>query len=147
METEPSSFEQRRKWSVQSAESELPPSSVVRFHGYFSWWSLDHMRRARLTCLRLFTHAMRFALSLLEASAGRSNPARIAMIAITTSNSMSVNADEYSGLDWQSLRFTIILSCQHNSCREKCIYCCISRLSPFSNHTSPALARNSHASV
>src|SRR5437764_926191 len=40
----------------------------------------------------LLRHWVCFAFALARASAGRSNPARIAMMAITTSNSMRVNA-------------------------------------------------------
>src|SRR5262245_50131413 len=44
------------------------------------------------SCLRLLTHWMRVALALAVERAGRSKPARIAMMAITTSNSINVNA-------------------------------------------------------
>src|SRR6476469_5203545 len=50
------------------------------------------MRYANPTFFRLFTHLIRWALALALASAGRSMPARIAMIAMTTSSSMSVKA-------------------------------------------------------
>src|SRR5262245_29715931 len=46
----------------------------------------------RLICLRLFVHFMRFAASRIFCTAGSSNPIRIAMIAITTSSSIRVNA-------------------------------------------------------
>jgi hypothetical protein len=45
-------------------------------------------------CLRLFTHLARRPCSFALAKAGKSMEARIAMIAITTSNSMSVNAPD-----------------------------------------------------
>src|SRR5262245_58590268 len=43
-------------------------------------------------CFRLFTHEMRLAFSLAIESAGNSIAARMAMIAITTSNSIKVKA-------------------------------------------------------
>src|SRR5436305_10194138 len=43
-------------------------------------------------CLRLLKHWMRAAASRTFCTAGTSRPIRMAMIAITTSNSMSVNA-------------------------------------------------------
>ena len=43
-------------------------------------------------CLRLFTQAIRSARSLALLKAGSSSAARIAMIAITTSSSISVKA-------------------------------------------------------
>ena len=43
-------------------------------------------------CLRLFRQLVCLALALACASAGSSNAARMAMIAMTTSNSMSVKA-------------------------------------------------------
>src|SRR6266542_1208619 len=88
-----SSLEQTLKWSVQSAESKLPPLAIERFQGYLSPLSFAHILSPRHTCLRLLTQAMRLAFALLAAKAGRSRPARIAMIAITTSNSISVKAN------------------------------------------------------
>src|SRR2546428_9343451 len=46
----------------------------------------------RASCLRLFWHFMRFAASRTFCTAGRSRPMRTAIMAITTSSSMSVNA-------------------------------------------------------
>src|SRR6266487_1480792 len=43
-------------------------------------------------CLRLFVHTIRNAFALAMLSAGSNNAARMAMIAMTTSNSISVNA-------------------------------------------------------
>src|SRR2546426_4659017 len=43
-------------------------------------------------CRRLFRHLIRLPFSLAVARAGNSNPARMAMIAMTTSNSMRVKA-------------------------------------------------------
>src|SRR3954452_23556393 len=45
------------------------------------------------TCLRLFEQDMRAAASRTFWTAGRSRPIRIAMMAITTSSSISVNPD------------------------------------------------------
>src|ERR1700722_9722974 len=60
--------------------------------GYLSPLSPSQMRKARLASLRLLTQLMRCALRLAAASAGSNMAARMAMIAITTSSSMSVNA-------------------------------------------------------
>ena len=46
---------------------------------------------ARDNCLRLFWHLTRAAASRTFWTAGRSSPMRMAMIAITTNSSMSVN--------------------------------------------------------
>ena len=46
----------------------------------------------RHNCLRLFLHLVWRACSLARASAGRSMAARMAMMAITTSNSIKVKA-------------------------------------------------------
>ena len=60
--------------------------------GTFVSLSLAYMFMAKPHCRRLFVHWMRSALDLALASAGNSRPARIAMIAITTSSSIKVNA-------------------------------------------------------
>src|SRR5207249_7044560 len=73
-------------------ESILAPLVVERFQGYLSALSFAHILTPRPTCLRLLTQAMRLAFALLAANAGRSRAARIAMIAITTNNSISVKA-------------------------------------------------------
>src|ERR1051326_4271627 len=52
---------------------------------------------ARPTCLRLLMQAALRAFSLAFDRAGRSSPARMAMMAITTSNSMRVNARAEKG--------------------------------------------------
>src|SRR5262249_52460112 len=44
-------------------------------------------------CLRLFWHFMRLADSRTFCTAGSNKPTRMAMMAMTTSNSISVNAD------------------------------------------------------
>src|SRR5437016_253184 len=70
----------------------LPPLVEETFQGYLSPLSPLQMRNASPTCFKLLTHAMRLALALAWASAGKSMPARIAMMAITTSNSIKVKA-------------------------------------------------------
>ena len=47
---------------------------------------------ARPSCLRLLEHFIRLAASRIFWTAGRSSPMRIAMIAMTTSSSIRVNA-------------------------------------------------------
>src|SRR4051812_48776249 len=59
-----------------------PPSATRTAHGNLSPWSWLHMRKARPTCLRLLTQLMRCARAFALAKAGRSKPARIAIIAI-----------------------------------------------------------------
>src|SRR3954466_1899963 len=68
------------------------PSGPGTSHGNLSPWSLPHMRMARPTCLRLFTQLIRWARALALARAGRSKPARMAMMAMTTNSSMRVKA-------------------------------------------------------
>src|SRR5438034_11198205 len=63
--------------------------------GLFS--SLKYIQLARPICLRLLRHLMACALVLDLAKAGNSMEARIAIIAMTTSSSISVNAP---GADW-----------------------------------------------
>src|SRR3954469_2073318 len=58
---------------------------------------------ARPIWRRSFIQLIRFALSLARASAGKSSPARIAIIAITTSNSMRVKADDLVSADLMRL--------------------------------------------
>src|SRR5688572_17379168 len=52
---------------------------------------------ASASCLTLFWHFMRAAASRTFCTAGRSSPIRIAMIAITTSNSISVKPRRVEG--------------------------------------------------
>src|SRR5438034_11530636 len=51
------------------------------------------MMKPRMSCFWLLRQAAWVAFNLALDRAGKSNPARMAMIAITTSSSMSVNAD------------------------------------------------------
>src|SRR5208283_4143353 len=60
--------------------------------GYLSPLSPSQRRKAMPTCLRLLTQLMRCALRLAAASAGSRSAARMAMMAITTSSSISVKA-------------------------------------------------------
>src|SRR2546425_5181446 len=56
-----------------------------------SLWSSTYMIQANWTCLRLFRQTIAWALDLARDRAGKSNPAKMAMMAITTKSSMSVN--------------------------------------------------------
>src|SRR5438132_4946931 len=61
--------------------------------GRNSFESLTYMCIARAICFTLFWHCERTALSLALAKAGSSIAAKMAMMAITTSSSIRVNAD------------------------------------------------------
>lgn len=54
--------------------------------------TLTHMKLASPICFRWFMHFMADAFDLARPSVGKSIPARIAMIAITTRSSIRVNA-------------------------------------------------------
>src|SRR2546421_2281323 len=62
--------------------------------------SFAYIFMANPHCRRLLVHWMRKALDFAPASAGNNNAARIAMMAITTSNSMRVKAGEATFLDF-----------------------------------------------
>src|SRR3954452_19018180 len=63
-------------------------------HGYLpSLFSSPHMLKEMDICLWLLTHCMFLARVFAAASAGNNIAARIAMMAITTSNSISVKAN------------------------------------------------------
>src|SRR4030095_5047456 len=62
------------------------------FHGNFPSLLSAQSRMANPVCLRLFAQVIRCALLFARLRAGNNIPARIAMIAMTTSNSMSVKA-------------------------------------------------------
>src|SRR5436190_3767043 len=68
----------------------LAPSEVA-LTGKNSRLSPAYIVMATPHCLRLLAHRMRTARSLALLKAGKRSAARIAMIAITTSSSMSVN--------------------------------------------------------
>src|SRR5687767_7405216 len=71
---------------VQHSPWYIPPGGRVP---RASWW----LCRPRAICLRLFEQLIRAAASRTFWTAGSSRPMRIAMMAMTTSNSISVNAD------------------------------------------------------
>src|SRR5437773_12552807 len=60
--------------------------------GYWSWLSSAHVLKANPVCLRLLVQLIRCARALARASAGNNMAARMAMIAMTTNNSMRVKA-------------------------------------------------------
>ena len=64
------------------------------------WLASWKLCRARPSCLRLFWHCIRAAASRTFCTAGRSSPIRMAMMAMTTSNSISVNARRARGDAW-----------------------------------------------
>jgi hypothetical protein len=63
--------------------------------GKFCELSFRYMVSASAHCRKLLVQAPRLPASLALASAGSSMAARIAMMAITTSNSMRVNAADF----------------------------------------------------
>ena len=65
------------------------------------------MCHASMSCLLLFMHRMPCALVLDFANAGRSMLARIAMMAMTTSNSISVNAEPRDDHDVAGLPLSV----------------------------------------
>src|SRR5713101_6852295 len=67
------------------------PAEPSMLGGRASPFSRTYMCHPNCNCLRLFMQAMDCALALALANAGDSMPARIAMMAMTTSSSMSVN--------------------------------------------------------
>src|SRR6266567_9527157 len=81
----------------------LPSSRILKYHsgvtagqvpvlrgGKYSWLSPAYMWKPSPICRLLLQQAMALALSLALANAGRSIAARMAMMAITTSNSINV---------------------------------------------------------
>src|ERR1700722_14798902 len=82
--------------SVQDGLSSLYPGGApvvamgILVSGKVWLLSSTYMFWANPHCLRLFRQVVRLAFSFALARAGRSSEARIAMMAITTSNSMSV---------------------------------------------------------
>src|ERR1035441_686269 len=59
-----------------------------------SWLSSVYIRQATASCRWLLMHCTPCALSLARVKAGKSNAARMAMMAMTTRSSMSVNPRE-----------------------------------------------------
>src|SRR5713226_6860934 len=83
-----------RKSSTQKGLPWLPPLVTETDQGNLSPLSLAQTRRPKPTCFSLLIQSRRLAFAFDLASAGRSNPARMAMIAMTTNNSMSVKAHD-----------------------------------------------------
>src|SRR5436305_14923565 len=133
----PNSIEQTRKLSVQSGDPRLPPLVVVIFQGYLSPLSCDQIRKPRLICFKAFRQVMRLALALARASAGSRRPAKIAMMAMTTSNSISVNAENFN------LKFIDQSGESVWSGGGPIHWISIKRKEHLSNQTCPELARNS----
>src|SRR5882672_504835 len=65
-------------------------SLVSQFVGSLPSLSVENMTQPRVSCLRSFMHDMAWAFCLARPSAGNNKAARMAMIAITTSNSINV---------------------------------------------------------
>src|SRR5436190_1723164 len=84
--------------SVLMSHGQAPPDPSGKLTGRVSLLSLAYIVKARVDCLRLFMQLVRLARSFALASAGSSIAARIAMMAMTTSSSMSVNAEPTNGL-------------------------------------------------
>ena len=59
--------------------------------GALSFESSEYIRTPRLICRRLFVQVIRLALSLALLTAANNKDARMEMMAMTTSNSISVN--------------------------------------------------------
>ena len=56
------------------------------------WWLSEYTARSNCHWRRLWRHTVAWAACLARDKPGNSKPARMAMTAMTTSNSMSVNA-------------------------------------------------------
>src|SRR2546422_2817532 len=72
--------------------SEYPPADEGTLIGYWSPLSSAQVRKDRPICLRLLVQLMRWARALARASAGNNMAAKMAMMAMTTNNSIRVNA-------------------------------------------------------
>src|SRR3954467_12577630 len=70
----------------------LPLSVVSVSQGNLSEWSFENMRADKPNCFKLLIQLMRWARAFALASAGRSSPARMAIMAITTNSSIRVKA-------------------------------------------------------
>src|SRR6266568_1369023 len=86
------SLEHALKSSTQKGLPKLPALVTETDHGNLSPLSLAQLRRPKTPFFSLTMQSRRLAFALALASAGRSNPANMAMIAMTTNNSMSVKA-------------------------------------------------------
>src|SRR5215831_4910212 len=84
-----------------------PPGDHVDMETILSSLSSQYKFQAMAICFWLLRQFTTRALAFARLSAGNSRAARIAMIAITTSNSMSVNAEHFSVLDVRIIPFTL----------------------------------------
>src|SRR2546426_2217173 len=66
------------------------PALSTMWGGIVSSWSRVYRCEPNCNCFRLFTHAMDCAFDLAFDSAGKSSPARMAMMAMTTRSSIKV---------------------------------------------------------
>src|ERR1700733_405082 len=80
------------EFALLATSSSAPPAFVLTAMGYLSPLSPSQTLKASPISFRLLTQLIRCALRLAAASAGSNMAARMAMMAITTSSSMSVNA-------------------------------------------------------
>src|ERR1035437_11152009 len=69
-----------------------PVAPFQRFGGMESLFSATYISQPVCNCLRLLTHRIRCARSFALDNAGNNSAARIAMMAMTTSNSINVKA-------------------------------------------------------
>src|SRR5437762_14028357 len=92
---EPLSATKKPPWfTIRLREIQSPSSDAYMIHAFWSW-------------LRLFAHTVDCALDLAFASAGKSIPARIAIMAMTTRSSIRVKArDSFEGR-WVVARFMV----------------------------------------
>src|SRR5437764_14954225 len=75
--------------------SEAPPAAPATFIGKASPLSSAQVLKDKPTCFRLFTQLMRCARALARASAGSNMAAKMAIIAMTTNNSIKVKAANF----------------------------------------------------
>src|SRR6266699_1570998 len=83
------------------------------------------MCRANASCFWLFTHNVRLAFSLALAKEGSSRLAKMAMMAITTNNSISVNALSGCNDKEHLLRDRNIFSVVLRSFDRHCLLACV----------------------
>src|SRR5258708_37030339 len=76
--------------SVLMSHGQAPPLPSGKFTGKLSRLSVAYIVNARPHCFRLLMQFVRLARSFAFAKAGKSIAARIAIMAMTTSNSISV---------------------------------------------------------
>ena len=74
-----------------------PPTGAFMLGGYCPIAD-SKLWTARASCLRLFWHLVRAAASRTFCTAGSKRPIRMAMIAMTTNSSISVNAERRRGI-------------------------------------------------